>query len=208
MPGLTATSTTPHEINDAPPKGRNVSDVWAAQRVLHLDGERYAGLSGLFILRELMIRVSEIEKDLQVFQPQNFSSQSSPLFELLQPDLRESRHHASSDDDISCYRPCHYFDFISGTSLGGSCAIMLGIMRFNVDEVIVQTKKLLTDLDSKVPKEFMLSTRARNSSTLKHRLRLSLLEGNADDKDHQKSLNPTKDASSNTLSVDKYMCQT
>jgi hypothetical protein len=152
MPGLTVTPTIRHENNDTLPKARNVSDVWAAQRVLHLDGEKYAGLSGLFVLRELMVRVSEIEKDLQVLQPQAFSSQSSPLFELLQPDLRESRHHASSDDDVSCYRPCHYFDFISGTSLGGSCAIMLGIMRFNVDEVIVQTKKLLTDLDSKVPK--------------------------------------------------------
>jgi len=207
MPTFAATSTKWHKNDDTAPEGRNVKDVWAAQRVLHLDGHGYAGLSGLYILRELMVRVSKIEKDLQVF-----SSQSSPLFELLQPDLRESQQGGSSDEDISCYLPCHYFDFISGTSLGGSCAIMLGIMRFNVDEVIAHTKALLTDLDTRLPKDFKSSTRARNSNFLEQNLCSKLLEENAEvaapDKEHRKPLDFTTEALPNTLSVEKDMCQT
>jgi hypothetical protein len=166
------------------PKLDVFSEAWFAQHVLHIEGEAYAGLSALYILAELMDRVGKMEQDSSVF-----SSDSSPLFEPLD---RES---VTSSKTVFPYRPCHYFDFISGTSLGGSCAIMLGAMRFTIDEAIQQTEHLLTGVVPKVPRDIMSATigrRAKNSLMLERHLRSNLDKSyNADEMD-----------------VDNYKCKT
>lgn len=182
------------------PKLNISSDAWLALHVLHIEGEAYAGLSALYLLAELMYRVGRMEKDSSVFTTQAFSSDSSPLFEPLESGQKS----VTSSKIITPYRPCHYFDFISGTSLGGSCAIMLGVMRFTIDEAIQQTELLLTGVVPKIPRDIMSATigrRAKNSSMLERHLRLSLEEShNADD--------TASDTRLFTMSVDNYKCQT
>jgi hypothetical protein len=39
------------------------------------------------------------------------------------------------------YLPCHYFDYIAGTSVGGLIAIMLGMLGHNVDECIKEFRR-------------------------------------------------------------------
>jgi len=175
------------------------SNAWVARHVLHIEGEGYAGLSALYILAELMYRVGRMEKDSRVFSTQAFSSDSSPLFEPLE----SGRKSAASSKIVTPYRPCHYFDFISGTSLGGSCAIMLGVMRFTIDEAIQQTELLLTGCVPKVPRDIISTTagrRAKNSSMLERHLRSTLEEiHNADD--------IARDTQLFTMSADNYKCQ-
>ena len=49
----------------------------------------------------------------------------------------------SSDIKLtSRYLPCHYFDYVSGTSTGGLVAIMLGRLRWNIDDCIKEYKRL------------------------------------------------------------------
>lgn len=67
-------------------------DPWAPL-VLSVDGGGVRGLSTLYILRRIMLRIRELEAD-------------------------ESRV-TVSDDDLRLPLPCHYFDSIVGVSTGG-----------------------------------------------------------------------------------------
>ncbi|KAI3320729.1 FabD/lysophospholipase-like protein [Xylariaceae sp. AK1471] len=54
-------------------------------------------------------------------------------------DLEEKRREKTLielEDKAHKYLPCHYFDYIGGTSTGGLAAIMLGRLRMSVDECI------------------------------------------------------------------------
>ena len=44
--------------------------------------------------------------------------------------------------DTSAWLPCHYFDYIAGTSTGGLIGIMLGRLRMNIDDCITDYEKL------------------------------------------------------------------
>jgi hypothetical protein len=182
------------------PKLDNSSDAWFARHVLHIEGEAYAGLSALYILAELMYRVGRMEQDSSVFRTQAFSSDSSPLFEPLESGQKS----VASSKTVSPYRPCHYFDFISGTSLGGSGAIMLGVMRYTIDETIQQTELLLTGVVPRIPRDIMsvmIGRRAKNSSMLDRHLRSNFEESH-------KAEYIASDARLFTMSADNYKCQT
>ncbi len=47
------------------------------------------------------------------------------------------------------YRPCHYFDYIAGTSTGGLIAIMLGRLRMDVDLALENYKDLCCNIFGK-----------------------------------------------------------
>jgi hypothetical protein len=70
-----------------------------------LDGGGVRGLSSLVILSALMevIQIEEISHNQQIK-----SSADSPLLESAPDTVKGSK-----------YLPCHYFDFICGTSTGG-----------------------------------------------------------------------------------------
>jgi hypothetical protein len=111
-------------------KGRR--GPWQHTSVLSLDGGGIRGLSTLIVLRELMKIIAEIEGSTK--PPAKRSSDSpfakSDAFTSLIPT-------ASNDsDDISGFLPCHYFDYIAGTSTGGLIAIMLGRLRMDVQQTI------------------------------------------------------------------------
>ena len=100
---------------------------WAGKTLLTLDGGGVRGLSSLFILQELMRSIREEERYLD---KKSRSSFYSPLFRSV-----------SSTDDNE-YLPCHYFDYVGGTSTGGLIAIMLGRLRMSVDQTIEAYKNL------------------------------------------------------------------
>lgn len=97
-------STTPTDVVMDPP-GQNLSDPqpgvdkndtgtnpWTPL-VLSLDGGGVRGLSSLYILRRIMLRIRELEAE----------------------ESGEQR----SEDDLKLPLPCHYFDNIVGVSTGG-----------------------------------------------------------------------------------------
>ena len=51
-----------------------------------------------------------------------------------------------AQNDTSAWLPCHYFDYMAGTSTGGLISIMLGRLRMNIDDCISDYE----DLGSKV----------------------------------------------------------
>lgn len=184
---------------------RNVGSVWHAQRILNLEGEGLASLSALYILRELFVIVGNIER-----MQGASSSADSPLFRYLKP--------ISSGKGTLLFRPCHYFDFICGTSFGGISAIMLGVMRLTVDETIERCEKILNAIDpgtSKGSKAFASwDRRSRNSGTLKQNLRSQLEEyDDTVDKDNivgEDANLPMPNAkwASATMKANERMCKT
>ncbi|KAF8853923.1 FabD/lysophospholipase-like protein, partial [Acephala macrosclerotiorum] len=60
---------------------------------------------------------------------------------------------ASSDPESlvamsECFLPCHYFDYIGGTSTGGLNAIMLGRLRMSVEECLDQYPRMAENVFS------------------------------------------------------------
>ena len=81
-----------------------------------------------------------VENHERWINPQAKSSAYSPLFNCLSdkgptPSVGGTR-------SVLGYLPCHYFDYVSGTSTGGLIAIMLGRLRRSVDEAIKEYKDL------------------------------------------------------------------
>ena len=104
---------------------------WAKKTILCLDGGGVRGYSSLLILKELIRNIEAYERELD---PNARSSMYSPL-----NDGPHNQAHLEEPDDIrsaSKFLPCHYFDYIAGTSTGGLIAIMLGRLRMSVDEVL------------------------------------------------------------------------
>ncbi|CAF9903161.1 MAG: hypothetical protein GOMPHAMPRED_000112 [Gomphillus americanus] len=84
----------------------NAKNAWH-RLILTLDGGGIRGYSELLILQELMIRIVALEKKLY-----------------------------GQDIDINEVLPCHYFDYIWGTSTGGLIALMLGRLRMSVPQAL------------------------------------------------------------------------
>lgn len=123
LPGSPATSSS----HDRPPDLSVTSTPWAKKLILTLDGGGIRGYSSLIILRTLMNEIAEIERTIA---PHAASSAHTNRIssDMIPPEVyREGQ-----------YLPCHYFDYIAGTSVGGLIAIMLGMMGKSVDECIAE----------------------------------------------------------------------
>jgi hypothetical protein len=95
--------------------------------ILTLDGGGIRGFSSLIILRALMKEIAVIEAKRE--PPASSSAHSSvvPVDKIPAAVYKEGQ-----------YLPCHYFDYIAGTSFGGLIAIMLGMLSMNVDDCIAE----------------------------------------------------------------------
>ncbi|KAK0344855.1 hypothetical protein LTR02_007207 [Friedmanniomyces endolithicus] len=97
----------------------NVDDPWWPC-ILALDGGGVRGYSSLLVLKDLMHEIWLCEKDLEDEQRERERVTGDPPGGLI-PDEEE-------------LLPCHYFDFMFGTSSGGIIATLLGRLRLTVEQ--------------------------------------------------------------------------
>ena len=95
---------------------------WDRKVILSLDGGGVRGLTSLLLLQELMSQVAILEQEAD---RNALSSAYSPWVDS-----------GTGDEKQQGYKPCHYFDYIGGTSTGGLIAIMLGRLRMDIDATI------------------------------------------------------------------------
>ncbi|KAL8725338.1 MAG: hypothetical protein Q9181_006448 [Wetmoreana brouardii] len=130
---------------------------WARKCILCLDGGGVRGYSSLLLLKRLMDEVAILEKH---YNPKANTSAFSPLIDLKSlysdPMMKELQ---------NTYRPCHYFDYIGGSSTGGLIAIMLGRLRMTVDQCLEAYKGLSAQVFEKPTSRLRRSWNKYSSST-------------------------------------------
>ncbi|KAI4130347.1 MAG: hypothetical protein LQ338_001782 [Usnochroma carphineum] len=130
---------------------------WGRKYILSLDGGGVRGYSSLLLLKRLMDEIASLENDIN---PEAGTSAFSPLIDLTSlysdPMMKELE---------NTYRPCHYFDYIGGSSTGGLIAIMLGRLRMTVDQCLEAYKGLSANVFEKPPSRLKRSLHKYSSST-------------------------------------------
>lgn len=120
------------------------TSVWDRKSILSLDGGGIRGYSSLLILRALMKAIGEIERNWPSDPAQ------SSYHPLEPPNLDSDALHRSQGINTkptegnlaSPWLPCHYFDYMAGTSTGGLISIMLGRLRMSIDDCIAEYETL------------------------------------------------------------------
>ncbi|KAL8933439.1 MAG: hypothetical protein Q9211_005783 [Gyalolechia sp. 1 TL-2023] len=130
---------------------------WARKYILSLDGGGVRGYSSLLLLKRLMEQITKVEKETN---PQADSSAFSPLIDLTSRDSDPTMKELQNT-----YRPCHYFDYIGGSSTGGLIAIMLGRLRMTVGECLEAYERLSAKVFEKPPSRLKRSLNKYNSSS-------------------------------------------
>ena len=130
---------------------------WTHQNVLCLDGGGVRGYSTLIILNELMSKIEAIERSHQEPANSSFHPKSPVSFGFedaeVTPEQQRKRWTIGKAKDKQkqtlpkvkpeeSFYPCHYFDYIFGTSTGGLIAILLGRLRLTVKEALVLYENL------------------------------------------------------------------
>ncbi|KAF4432635.1 hypothetical protein FACUT_8323 [Fusarium acutatum] len=135
---------------------------WAEKLVLTFDGGGIRAISSLLILKRIMHEIREFE----IYHEDGpaYSSSSAPW---TCPKIGFPRVSEESDR-VDEFLPCHYYDYMAGTSTGGLNSIMLGRLRMSVDEAIdnfIKYASAVFDHSSRpyalTPEIEYLSTKAR-----------------------------------------------
>ncbi|KAL8926793.1 MAG: hypothetical protein Q9172_001670 [Xanthocarpia lactea] len=135
---------------------------WTKQAVISFDGGGIRGYGSLLILQQLMNKIGDEEKRLDILEGKATRTTSSfapwPYRPIGHGKQRSSSNssakptNASGSDTVardieelpnsSLFLPCHYFDYAVGTSTGGLISIMLSRLRMTVDDCINEYKTL------------------------------------------------------------------
>ncbi|RDW65971.1 hypothetical protein BP6252_09606 [Coleophoma cylindrospora] len=143
-----------------------IGNSWNRKTLLTLDGGGIRGLSSLFVLLQLMEEIKKIE----YFKGVDCSAES-PLFKSKpNPDYDKFRNEKMHN---GAFRPCHYFDYIAGTSTGGIIAIMLGRLQWSVEETIDSYRTMWTTMASATSSHSLIP-RGKEKSNNTQRLEESL----------------------------------
>jgi hypothetical protein len=188
----TESGTKPDALNtDCPPP-----DPWTRLRVLALGGTFYQALSGLYVLDRLMKCVADHELRSD---PVAKSSSSSPLYSPLKSQQTQKQYD---------FRPCHYFDHICGSGVSGISAIMLGTMRFSVQEAIGMMHVILESaFDVSRKSHASPNPPQKRHEDLDKALR-DTLEGPNRNPESTSDEHHSGFSQSATLEADRHMCQT
>ncbi|KAH8585557.1 acyl transferase/acyl hydrolase/lysophospholipase [Bisporella sp. PMI_857] len=142
---------------------QHYKQYWEQKCILTCDGGGIRGYATLLILAALMKYIGEIERQYKnAPHESSFCPATNPLAQHSSPaengimqkktiSYKMSRKESSNaavveripDDPsgaLKAYLPCHYFDYIIGTSTGGLIAIMLSRWRMPVDEALDKYK--------------------------------------------------------------------
>jgi len=117
--------TSPRSGASVTPPGLNVTSTTWKRLILTIDGGGIRGYSSLIILRALMQEIQRIEQSLEPRATASTQTDRIPRDQIPDDVFREGQ-----------YFPCHYFDYIAGTSVGGLIAIMLGMFGNSVGDCI------------------------------------------------------------------------
>ncbi|KAJ3530581.1 hypothetical protein NM208_g9266 [Fusarium decemcellulare] len=104
---------------------------WSQKTVLAFDGGGIRGYSSLLILKRIMLQIRRLELEHEEYQATSsayYPWKGGPQSEHVSVDPEPER--------IDEYLPCHYFDYMAGTSTGGLSSLMLGRLRMSVDEAL------------------------------------------------------------------------
>ncbi|KAF2266787.1 FabD/lysophospholipase-like protein [Lojkania enalia] len=138
IPIKNRTGTSETEVSKASSK---LEERWKRQTVLSFDGGGIRGYSSLLVLKEIMKEVEKIEKEKDATVDSSFHPEDyvTPHNTRNTPEPGKGNFNSQQDQkaDESCrYFPCHYFDYIGGTSTGGLIAIMLGRLRMGIGQCL------------------------------------------------------------------------
>ncbi|KAL8777174.1 MAG: hypothetical protein Q9213_007975 [Squamulea squamosa] len=129
---------------------------WTKQAVISFDGGGVRGYGSLLILQELMNKIGDEEKRLDILEGKETITRSSfapGSYRPINPTKRGALSQNSTNSrnisgsgtvsssieelpNSSLFLPCHYFDYAVGTSTGGLISIMLSRLRMTVDDCI------------------------------------------------------------------------
>ncbi|CAI6335461.1 unnamed protein product [Periconia digitata] len=136
----------------------STEDAWDQQNLLSLDGGGIRGYWSLLVLEKLMENVAyqetkqgsgetEPAKECGSFAPHAFP-EGATHEKLTKDELESENAHNGDSVPASHFRgsrkflPCHYFDYICGTSTGSLIAIMLGRFRMSVLDCLGEYERM------------------------------------------------------------------
>lgn len=123
----TATTSSAHDKSGAAWTMEVTPENAWEDLILTLDGGGIRGYASLLILKRLMHEIAQVEK--------RFEEKDGPV-----PD---SKRRIFNEDQLL---PCHYFDYMYGTSTGGLIAVMLGRLRMTVPQCLEIYRHVGNDL--------------------------------------------------------------
>ncbi|KAL8370125.1 hypothetical protein RB595_000483 [Gaeumannomyces hyphopodioides] len=131
------------------PRAGGQAEAWNEVNTLTLDGGGIRGYYSLLHLKVLMEYIKDEEKrraeeeNIDNHQPRPGSSSFHPCYE---PDhvshIAGGANNGANTNPTTHFLPCHYFDYIGGTSTGALITIMLARLRMPVDDCIEEYKTL------------------------------------------------------------------
>ncbi|KAG5758689.1 hypothetical protein H9Q72_013178 [Fusarium xylarioides] len=103
---------------------------WAQKTILTFDGGGIRGYASLLVLKRIMNRIRELETQ------HNDPAHKSSYYRWIGVPDDDAVEGEPDPKRVDRYLPCHYFDYIAGTSTGGLSSIMLGRLRMSVDQAL------------------------------------------------------------------------